>query len=121
MSALTRWRERRELTLEQVAGAIGISVGLLERIESGDVEPSQDIAVLLLVLTGGEIGLACWPSLAAEDPLELQAIGAQGVNGWGVVLLAGTSSLRWLTPAQARLLASGLELAAESIERATRI
>lgn len=115
MSGLTRWRARRGLELAQVAGALGCSIGLLARIEAGEVEPARELATLLHVLTGGEIGICQWPSLAAEDPLELQAIGACGVHGWGVVLLAGATSIRWLTAEQARLLASALELAAGSI------
>lgn len=111
MIGLAAWRDRRELKRSQVAGAVGISAELLERIEAGEVVPAPEVAVLLHVLTGGEV-----PIPAGMPELELQAVGARGVNGWGVVLLAGAAPLKWMSAAQARLLATALELAAESSE-----
>lgn len=116
MAALAEWRQRRGLTGAQVAGAIGVSEVMLDRIEGGEVEPARETAMLLHVLTGGEIGVCCWPGCADWDPVELQAVGARGVSGWGVVILAGCSPVRWMTATEARALAGAITLAADSIE-----
>lgn len=117
---LRQWMERRELNACEVAAALGVSIGLLERILAGEVEPVLETATLLHVLTGGEIGIDAWPSLAGAGP-ELHPVAAQGVRGWQVCLLLGVSPIARLTAAQARLLAAHLTMAAAAIDCPGRV
>lgn len=48
-------REKRELTLQQVALAVGIDSGNLSRIERGAQTPSKDLTERLVAFYAGEV------------------------------------------------------------------
>jgi transcriptional regulator with XRE-family HTH domain len=52
---LRQARERRNLTIQQVAAAVGIDSGNLSRIERGQQVPSKELTEKLAKYFGGEI------------------------------------------------------------------
>lgn len=55
MNALRTWRKKRDLTQEQMAESLGISVGSLSRIERGEQWPDRDFFLRLADLTAGSV------------------------------------------------------------------
>lgn len=55
MNAIRTWRKERDLTQEQMAESLGISVGSLSRIERGEQWPDRDFFLRLADLTAGSV------------------------------------------------------------------
>lgn len=68
MSTLRDLRQSRELTLAQVAGATGIDVGNLSRIERGDQFPEKKTALVLSQFYSISIG-TLFDSIPSIEPL----------------------------------------------------
>lgn len=55
MNALRTWRKSASLTIEQLAGDLGVSVGSLSRIERGEQWPDQAFFERMVCLTNGAV------------------------------------------------------------------
>ncbi len=55
MNALRNWRKRRNVSIEAMATAIGISIGSLSRIERGEQWPPRETFARILDVTDGEV------------------------------------------------------------------
>jgi transcriptional regulator with XRE-family HTH domain len=55
MNSLRAWRKSRSLTLIEMAGRIGVSVGSLSRIERDEQWPDRAVILRIVEETDGEV------------------------------------------------------------------
>lgn len=55
MNALRNWRKRRNVSIEAMATAIGVSIGSLSRIERGEQWPPRETFARIFEVTDGEV------------------------------------------------------------------
>lgn len=53
--ALTAWRKSQNLTQDQLAGKLGVTRWMVNRLEMGERTPSFDLAIRIQVLTDDKV------------------------------------------------------------------
>lgn len=53
--ALTTWRKSQNLTQDDLAGKLGVSRWMVNRLEMGERTPSFDLAIKIQSLTGSSV------------------------------------------------------------------
>lgn len=113
---LLAWREQFDIAERVASAVLGITPELYSRIETGEVDPTPELALRIHIVTGGHVPLSTWEQARVrllDGGLRLAAIvGRHAGGGFGVNLYIGSEVIARLDPGAASAFGEDVQAAA---------